>query len=165
VNQDLRIASDVMDMWKGLVIGINKWDLIQKDNKTADYYAKWIKTYAPFLDFVPIIFISAKEDQRVRKTMELIKEVYLERRKRIQTNELNQVLEPEIKKQPPSAVKGKHIKLYYCTQTDIEPPTFVFFCNYPDLLKKPYLRYLQNKIREHFGFKGCPIRIKVNKRV
>ena len=164
VNQDLKIASEVIEMWKGLVMGINKWDQLQKESKTVDYYTKWIKTYAPFLDFVPIIFISAKTGQRVEKTMDLIKEIYLERKIRITTNELNQKLEPEIKKQPPPSVQGKYIKLYYCTQTDIEPPTFVFFCNYPELLKKPYLKYLQSKIREHFGFKGCPIRIKVNKR-
>jgi GTP-binding protein len=164
VNQDLKIASEVIDMWKGLVIGVNKWDVIEKESKSADYYTRWIKAYAPFLDFVPINFISAKTGQRVRKIMDLIKEVYSERRKRIPTNELNKILEAEIKKQPPSAVKGKYIKLYYCTQTEIQPPTFVFFCNYPELLKKPYLRYLENKIREHFGFIGCPLRIKVNKR-
>jgi GTP-binding protein len=164
INQDLKIASEVIEMWKGLVMGINKWDQLQKESKTIDYYTKWIKNFAPFLDFVPVIFISAKTGQRLEKTMEFIKEVYLERRKRIPTNELNQKLEPEIKKQPPPSVQGKYIKLYYCTQTDTEPPTFVFFCNYPELLKKPYLKYLQGKIREHFGFKGCPIRIKVNKR-
>ncbi len=164
INQDLKIATEVIDMWKGLVIGVNKWDMIEKENKSADYYTKWIKSYAPFLDFVPVSFISAKTGQRVRKMMELVKEIYLERRKRIPTNELNKILEAEIKKQPPSAVKGRYVKIYYCTQTDIMPPTFVFFCNYPDLLKKPYLKYLENKIREHFGFAGCPLRIKVNKR-
>jgi GTP-binding protein len=164
INQDLKIASEVIDMWRGLVIGVNKWDMIEKESKSADYYTKWIKAYAPFLDFVPISFISAKTGQRVEKIMDLTKEIYLERKKRIPTNELNKILEAEIEKQPPSAVKGKHVKLYYCTQTDIEPPTFVFFCNYPDLLKKSYLKYLENKIREHFGFTGCPLRIKVNKR-
>jgi GTP-binding protein len=164
VNQDLKIAQETVEMWKGLVIGVNKWDLIVKETKTADQYSKWIKSYAPFLDFVPVIYISSKTGQRVEKTIELVKEVYLERKKRIETSDLNQKLEMEIKRQPPPSVKGKYVKLYYCTQTDIEPPTFVFFCNYPEHLKKPYLRFLQNKIREHFGFNGCPIKIKVNKR-
>ncbi|MDH4224005.1 MAG: ribosome biogenesis GTPase Der [candidate division Zixibacteria bacterium] len=164
VTQDLKIAGEVMDMWKGLVIGVNKWDMIQKESKSADYYTRWIKSYAPFLEFVPIIFISSKSGQRVEKTIELVKDVYNERGKRIPTNELNSVMEEEIRRQPPSAVKGKYIKIYYCTQTGIEPPSFVFFSNYPDLIKKPYLKYLHNKIREHFGFTGCPIRIKVNKR-
>jgi GTP-binding protein len=164
VNQDLKIAQETVEMWKGLVIGVNKWDLIVKETKTADQYSKWIKSYAPFLDFVPVIYISSKTGQRVEKTIELVKEVYLERKKRIETSELNQKLEPEIKRQPPPSFKGKYVRLYYCTQTDTEPPTFVFFSNYPEYLKKPYLKFLQNKIREHFGFKGCPIKIKVNKR-
>ncbi len=164
VNQDLKIAQEAVETWKGLVIGINKWDLLLKESKTADHYTKWIKSYAPFLDFVPVIYISSKTGQRVEKAIELVKEVYLERKKRIETSELNQALEPDIKRQPPPSVKGKYVKLYYCTQTDVEPPTFVFFCNYPEYLKKPYLKFLQNKIREHFGFKGCPIKIKVNKR-
>lgn len=164
VNQDLKIAEETVEMWKGLVIGVNKWDLIQKETKTAEQYTEWIQSYAPFLDFVPVIYLSSKSGQRVEKAIDLVKEVYLERKKRIETSELNQKLEPEIKRQPPPSVKGKYIKLYYCTQTDTEPPTFVFFCNYPEHLKKPYLRFLQSKIREHFGFKGCPIKIKINRR-
>ena len=164
LKQDIKIASEVNDLRKGMVIGINKWDLVEKDEKTADSYTKAFRQKAPMLKFVPLIYISAKTRQRVRTVMELILRVYNERRKRIETAELNQKLEKDIKTRPPASVKGKYIKIYYATQTDIQPPTFVFFCNYPEFLKKPYLRYLENKIREHFGFMGTPIRIKIKKR-
>jgi len=164
INQDAKIASEVFDLRKGMVIAINKWDLIEKDDKTADLYTKALRHEAPFLKFVPLIYISAKTKQRVKTVMNLILQVYAERKKRIETSELNQKLEKEIKAKPPASVKGRYIKIYYVTQTGIEPPTFVFFCNYPELLQKSYLRYLENKIREHFGFLGNPIRIKIRKR-
>ena len=164
INQDAKIASEVFDLRKGMVIAINKWDLIEKDDKTADLYTKALRQEAPFLKFVPLIYISAKTKQRVRTVMNLILQVYDERKKRIETAELNQKLEKDIKAKPPASVKGRYIKIYYVTQTGIEPPTFVFFCNYPELLQKSYLRYLENKIREHFGFLGNPIRIKIRKR-
>jgi GTP-binding protein len=102
--------------------------------------------------------------QRVGTALELVARVHQERKKRIETSELNRILEKDIKAKPPASVKGKYIKIYYATQTDVQPPTFVFFCNYPELLKKSYLRYLGNKIREHFGFLGAPLRIKTKKR-
>jgi len=164
LKQDLKIASEVFDLRKGMVIAVNKWDLIEKDEKTADLYTKTLKQKAPLFKFVPLIYISATSRQRVKTAMELVLRVYNERRKRIETAELNQKLEKDIKAKPPASVKGKYIKIYYATQTDIQPPTFVFFSNYPELLKKPYLRYLENRIREHFGFLGNPIRIKIKKR-
>jgi GTP-binding protein len=164
VNQDIKIMVEVDDLKKGMVIGVNKWDLVEKDDKTADYYTKRIRREAPFVDHAPLIYISAKTKQRVGTTLNLITQVYNERKKRIGTSELNEELEKEIKRKPPASVKGKYIKIYYCTQTGIEPPTFVFFCNYPELLQKSYLRYLENKIREHFGFMGTPLRIKIKKR-
>ncbi len=164
LKQDLKIANEVSGLRKGMVIGINKWDIIEKDEKTADIYTKALRQKAPMLKFVPLIYVSAKTKQRIKTTMDLVLRVYNERKKRIETAELNQKLEKDIKAKPPAAVKGKYIKIYYATQTDIQPPTFVFFCNYPELLKKPYLRYLENRIREHFGFLGTPIRIKIKKR-
>jgi GTP-binding protein len=164
VNQDIKIVSEVFDLKKGMVIGVNKWDLLEKDDKTADHYTKRIRREAPFLDHVPLIYISAKTKQRVGTTLNLITQVYNERKKRIDTRRLNEELGKEIKRKPPAAVKGKYIKIYYCTQTDVEPPTFVFFCNYPELLQKSYLRYLENRIREHFGFMGTPIRMKIKRR-
>ena len=163
-NQDAKIISEVMDLRKGMVLGINKWDLVDKDDKTADRYTKALKEEAPYIKYVPIIYISAKTRQRVKTAMELVLQVYNERKKRIETSELNEKLEKDIEAKPPASAKGRYIKIYYVTQTGIQPPTFVFFCNYPELLQKSYLRYLENKIREHFGFLGNPIRIKVRKR-
>ena len=164
VNQDIKIMSQVDDLKKGMVIGVNKWDIIEKNDKTADYYTKRIKREAPFVDHVPLIFVSAKTKQRIRTSLNLITQIYNERKKRIETRKLNEELGKEIKRKPPAAVKGKYIKIYYCTQTEVEPPTFVFFCNYPELLQKSYLRFLENRIREHFGFMGIPIRIKIKRR-
>lgn len=164
VNQDIKIMAEVNELKKGMVIGVNKWDLIEKNGTTADYYTKRIKREAPFVDHVPLIYVSAKTRQRVGASLNLITQVYNERKKRIDTRELNEELGKDIKRKPPAAVKGKYIKIYYFTQTDIEPPTFVFFSNYPELLQKSYLRYLENRIREHFGFVGTPIRIKIKKR-
>jgi len=164
LNQDIKIIGEVDDLKKGMVIGVNKWDLVEKDDKTADYYTKRIRKEAPFVDYVPLIYISAKTKQRVGTTLNLINQVYNERKKRIDTSQLNDKLGNEIKRKPPASVKGRYIKIYYCTQTGVEPPTFVFFCNYPELLQKSYLRYLGNKIREHFGFMGTPLRIKIKRR-
>ncbi len=164
LKQDVRIASEVHDLRKGMVIGINKWDIVEKDEKTADVYTKALKQKAPFLNFVPLIYISAKTAQRVKAAMDLVSKVYEERLKRVETAELNQRLEKDIKAKPPASVKGKYIRIYYVTQTGTQPPTFVFFCNYPELLQKSYLRYLENKIRQHFSFLGTPVRIKVKKR-
>jgi GTP-binding protein len=164
LKQDIKIATQVHELRKGIVLGLNKWDLVEKDEKTADLYTKLLKQKAPFLSFVPLIYISAKSGQRVKTAMDLVLRVYDERKKRIETSELNQKLEKDIKARPPASVRAKYIKIYYVTQTGVQPPTFVFFCNYPQLLKKPYLRYLENKLREHFGFVGTPLRIKVKKR-
>jgi GTP-binding protein len=164
VNQDIKIMGQVDDLRKGMVIGVNKWDLVEKNGTTADHYAKRIRREVPFIHHVPLVFVSAKTKQRVGKTLNLIAEVHNERKKRIDTRKLNEELGKEIKRKPPAAVKGKYIKIYYCTQTQVEPPTFVFFCNYPELLQKSYLRYLENRIREHFGFVGTAIRMKTKKR-
>jgi GTP-binding protein len=164
LKQDLKIANEVEQLRKGMVIGINKWDLVEKDEKTADAYTKSMREKAPLFKFVPFIYISAMTGQRVRTALDLVARVHQERNKRIETSELNRKLEEDIKAKPPASVKGKYIKIYYATQTDTEPPTFVFFCNYPELLQKSYMRYLGNKIREHFGFLGAPLRIKTKKR-
>lgn len=164
LNQDMKIFQETEEMWKGMVVGVNKWDLVEKDSKTLDHYTRRIKKTAPYLDYIPFVFISAKTKQRIANAMDLVVKVYNERKKRVETSKLNDVLRKEIDRKPPAAAMGKYIKIYYCTQTDIEPPTFVFFCNYPKLLQRTYLRYLENKIREHFGFSGVPLRIKVRKR-
>ncbi|MCJ7508248.1 MAG: ribosome biogenesis GTPase Der, partial [candidate division Zixibacteria bacterium] len=164
LKQDIKIAQEIADQWKGIVLVVNKWDLVEKDSKTADIYTQQIKEVAPFLNYAPIIYVSALSGQRVYPVLKLVGEVQVQMRKRIETSQLNKTIGEEIKRRPPAAVGGKYIKIYYLTQTDIQPPTFVFFCNYPELLEKPYLKFLSNCIREHFGFVGCPLRIKVRKR-
>jgi GTP-binding protein len=164
LNQDIKIFQETEEMWKGMVVGVNKWDLVEKDSKTLDHYTQRMKKTAPYLDYLPFVFISAKTKQRIANAMDLVVNVYNEMKKRVETSKLNDILRKEIDRKPPAAAMGKYVKIYYCTQTDIEPPTFVFFCNYPKLLQKTYLRYLENKIREHFGFTGVPLRIKVRKR-
>lgn len=164
LKQDVRIFQEVEELWKGMVVGVNKWDLVEKDSKTLDHYTRRMKGLAPYLDYLPFIFVSARTKQRLTGAMQLVAQIHNERKKRVETSKLNNILRKEIDRKPPAAVMGKYMKIYYCTQTDIEPPTFVFFSNYPKLLQKTYLRYLENKIREHFGFKGVPLRIKVRKR-
>jgi GTP-binding protein len=164
LKQDVRIFQEVEEMWKGMVVGVNKWDLIEKDSKTLDHYTRSMKRLAPYLEYLPFIFVSARTKQRVTGAMRLVAQIHNERKKRVETSRLNNILRKEIDRKPPAAVMGKYIKIYYCTQTDTEPPTFVFFSNYPKLLQKTYLRYLENRIRENFGFKGVPLRIKVRKR-
>ena len=164
VNQDLKIFQQVEKAWKGMVMVVNKWDLVEKDSTTADLYTRTIRQNAPFLNYIPIIYISAKTKKRVKQTLNFALKVYDERKKRVQTQKLNEKLRVEIERRPPAQAMGKYIKIFYVTQTNVEPPTFVFFCNYPKLLQKTYLRFLENKIREHFGFEGTPLRIKVRKR-
>ncbi len=164
LKQDLRIINDLIEVGKGLAILVNKWDLVEKETQTAEMYTEALYRKAPNLYFVPILYISAKTKKRVTKTIPLITEIYQERKKRIETSQLNKILGSEIEKQPPSAVKGKYVKINYITQTDVAPPEFVFFSNHPELIQESYKRFLERKIREHFGFNGCPIRIKLRKK-
>jgi len=164
LNQDLKIAAEVIESGKGLAILVNKWDLVEKESLTAEVYTETIYRKAPTLNFVPVLYISAKTKKRVIKSLALITEILQERKKRIETNQLNKILGKEIEKQPPAAVKGKYVKIYYITQTDIEPPEFVFFSNHPQLIQESYKRFLERKIREHFGFSGSPLRIKLRKK-
>ena len=164
IKQDIKIAQEIIDLRRGMVLVVNKWDLVEKDSETLDIYTGQIEKLAPFMEYVPIIYTSALTRQRIYATLDLVKEVDSQMKKRIDTSDLNKAMGSEIKKRPPAAARGKYIKIYYVTQTEVKPPTFVFFCNYPKLLAKVYLKFLSNKIREHFGFIGCPIRIKIRKR-
>lgn len=144
---------------KGIVILINKWDLIDKKKTTIKDFEKIIKEQiSPFED-VPIIFISSLNKQRVFKSIEKAVEVYNNRKKRILTKELNNYLLPIIEKFPPPSSKGKYIKIKFCTQLPTFYPQFIFFCNLPQYLKDPYKRFLENKLREKYDFNGAPIQI------
>ena len=165
-SQDLNIFSLVQKNSKGLVVCVNKWDLVEdKSQKAITYYTNTIRErFAPFKDF-PILFISALTKQRILKVLETAKEVYDNRKNRVPTAKLNEVMLPLIENYPPPAWKGKYIKIKYVTQLPAgSVPTFVFFCNLPQWIKEPYKRFLENKIRENWNFTGTPINIIVREK-
>lgn len=158
--QDLNILHLAEKNSKGLVVLVNKWDLVEKDHKSSEEYKKVIlQRMAPFTD-VPIIFTSVVTKQRVLKSLEEAIKVYENRKRRISTSDLNEFLERTLEAYPPPSVKGKYIHIKYATQLPNQAcPTFIFFCNSPQYVKEPYKRYLENKLRDEFNFTGSPIRI------
>ena len=159
--QDMAIVSLAHKYKKGIMIMVNKWDLIEnKDNNTSERFKKDIyeKLGNP-LSYIPIIFTSVTSKQRIFQAVEMAMEVNDNRTRRIPTSELNDALLPEIEKYPPPALKGKHIKIKYITQLPTHTPSFAFFCNLPQYIKEPYERFLMNKLRSYFDFRGVPIKI------
>jgi GTP-binding protein len=157
--QDLNIFSLIQKNKKGVVILVNKWDLLEKDNSSTNNFQKEIKErIAPFSD-VPIVFISALSKQRIHKALETAMQVYQSRQQKIKTSELNEVMLKVIEAYPPPSLKGKSIKIKYCTQLPSSAPGFIFFANLPQYIREPYKRYLENNIREKFNFTGVPIQI------
>ncbi|WP_417289882.1 ribosome biogenesis GTPase Der [Corallibacter sp.] len=149
---------------KGIVILVNKWDLVDKDNKTIKEYERVIRReIEPFTD-VPIVFISVLNKQRIFKAIETAVEVYQNRTKRIKTSQLNEILLPIIEQNPPPAYKGKYVKIKYIMQLPTPQPQFAFFCNLPQYVKEPYKRFLENKLREHFDFHGVPVSVYMRKK-
>jgi GTPase len=158
-SQDLNIMSLIQKNNKGMIVLVNKWDLIEKDNKTTTLFENDIREKtAPFTDY-PILFISAINKQRIHKVLELVEQVVRNRNRKISTSELNEVMLQVIKNNPPPALKGKYVKIKFVTQLPIYTPAFAFFCNLPQYVKDPYKRYLENRMREKFDFTGVPIRI------
>jgi len=158
-SQDQNIIGLAHKNQKGMVILVNKWDLIEKDHKTTEVYRKTILAKLSPLDYIPLIFTSVINKQRILKAVELALEVYANRQKRIPTSALNDKLLPEIERIPPPAIKGKYIKIKYITQLPAKSPAFAFFCNLPQYIKDPYKRFLEHKLRMHFDFMGVPIRL------
>ncbi len=157
--QDVNIFNLILRNKKGVVILVNKWDLIEKDTHSTKRITEEIKEkIAPFTD-VPILFISALTKQRVHKALETAVEVHERRQQKVKTAELNEVLLEAIESYGPPSVKGKYIKIKYVTQLPSPTPSFAFFANLPQYIKDPYRRYLENKVREHFNFTGVPIQI------
>ena len=164
-DQDKKIAGTIIDAGKPLILAINKWDLIEdKKSSTINKFEEKIEQDMPFLSYVPKVFISAVTKQRLVNLYKLSKEVYAEASKRISTSLLNKVVLDAISMNPPTSIRGKRLKMYYVTQVKTLPPTFVLFINNEDLLKDSYTRYLENKLREAFGFRGTPIRISAKER-
>ncbi len=165
-SQDLNIYSLIQRNQKGLVVVINKWDLVQdKSTKAMKYFEDTIRErFAPFVDF-PIIFASALTKQRIFKVLEMAKETYLNRNTKVSTAKLNEEMLPIIEATPPPSNKGKYIKIKYCMQLpNTRVPSFVFFANLPQYVKEPYKRFLENKIRERWNFTGTPINIYIRQK-
>jgi GTPase len=159
-SQDAHVAGYAVEEGKGLVVAVNKWDLVaDKTDRTFDQYIEWIRNDAPFLEFAPAVSISAKTGQRVGRVLELAIDIWAERRRRVPTAELNRVLMAATDRTPPPLVRGKRAKIFYATQAAISPPTFVFFASDASAVHFSYRRYLENRLREMFGFDGTPIRL------
>lgn len=157
--QDLNIFSLAVKKGKGIVVLVNKWDLVEKETNTAKDYEKEIKKrLAPFSD-VPVLFVSAKEKTRIFKAIEIGLEVYANRQQKIPTSTLNDVMLKAIQAYHPPVVRGNPIKIKFITQLPTAVPSFAFFCNFPDDIKSPYKNYLENQLRQHFNLTGIPVRI------
>lgn len=159
--QDLKVAEQAWDAGAGVILAVNKWDLVEKDTLTAPRLEKEMRRRAPFLQWVPILFLSALTGQRVRKILDLVLEVQEQRLRRIDTHHVNEVLRELVGRQPPPHSRGRPVKLRYATQVGVAPPTFVLFSNLPKDVPEHYIRYIHNGFRGRWGFAGSPIRIRV----
>lgn len=158
-NQDLKIATLAWEAGRSLIIVVNKWDLKEKDDKTAAKFEKECEEKAPYLRFVPFLFTSAVTGQRVTKVLEVIIEVEAERGKRVSTSDVNDALQELLARRQPPQAAGREVKLNYATQVETSPPAIAVFGNHPDIVQEHYIRYLHNGFREKWGFHGSPLRI------
>ncbi len=164
-DQDKKIASIITEAGKGMIIAINKWDLIEnKKSNTINKFEKELINEIPFLDYVPKIYVSALTHQRLNQIFTKTNEVYEQSTKRVSTGLLNKVINEAYVMNPPQSVKNKRLRILYTTQVGVQPPTFVLFANNATLMKDHYKRYIENKLREAFGFFGTPIRISLRER-
>lgn len=164
-DQDKKIASIVIEAGKGMIVAINKWDLVEnKQSSTINKFEKEIEQDAPFLHYVPKIFISAVTKQRLVSIYKETKKVWEQCTKRVSTSVLNKVIADAYAMVPPDTIKNKRLKIYYTTQVKVAPPSFALFVNKEDLLKDSYKRYIENRMREAFGFFGTPIRLSVREK-
>ncbi|MBI5166711.1 MAG: ribosome biogenesis GTPase Der [candidate division NC10 bacterium] len=158
-EQDARIASFAEEAGAGIVLAVNKWDLVERDKAVDAQFVLAIRAKLKYLDYAPILLISALTGRGVLNIFDYVDHIARERRKRIKTAEFNQMLERALAKNPPPAYKGRPVKIFYATQPEVDPPTFVFFTSDPDGVPFTYRRYLANQIREAFDFFGCPLRL------
>lgn len=163
-EQDARVATFAQENGRALILVVNKWDLVAKDTSTLERYKQRIREEIKTLDYVPILFISALTGQRVSKIFQTVEAVISEHRKRIATAELNQWLQETVRSNPPPLAGSRSVKLYYVSQVDTAPPTFVLFTNEPPGVTEPYQRYLMRQLRERYGFAGTPLRILLRRR-
>ncbi len=162
--QDVNVFRLIERNWKGVVLLVNKWDLVEKETQTMKEFEKQIRLRLEPFDDVPILFVSALTKQRIHKALELAVQVYKNRIQRIPTSRLNEVMQEAIETNHPPSVKGKFIQIKYVTQLPTHAPSFAFYCNLPQYVRESYMRYLENKIREHFSFTGVPIKIFMRKK-
>jgi GTP-binding protein len=163
-DQDKKIAGYAHDAGKGIVLIVNKWDLIEKDDKTINSFEKKLREQLGFMQYAPTMFVSAKTGQRVNKILELVDFVAEQNSTRVTTATLNTLVREWLHLNPPPTDKGRRLKVLYTTQVGVKPPTFVFFVNDPELMHFSYRRYLENQMRKHFGFEGTPIRIVIRQK-
>jgi GTPase len=156
---DLRIANEAAEQFKGIIFAVNKWDIYEKDINSADQIRKSMVEKAPLFSYVPILFTSALTGLRVHKVWETIKLVSEERKKRIPTAELNEFIKGLVESNPPPARGGRFIKIFYVTQPEGDPPTIIFFSNYPQFIEISYIRFLENRIRDRYNFIGTPLKM------
>jgi GTPase len=160
-NQDIKILEQAWAAGSGVVLGVNKWDLIEKDDQTVPRFLRDLRIRVPFLEYVPVLFLSALTGFRVRNALDQLLEVAAEREKRIATSEVNEVIERLVQRQPPPHSRGRPVKVRYGTQADTAPPTFVLFSNHPKEIPDHYVRYLHNGFRKAWGFQGSPVRLRI----
>ncbi|SOC37758.1 ribosome biogenesis GTPase Der [Ureibacillus acetophenoni] len=158
-EQDKKIAGYAHEAGKGIIIVVNKWDAVEKDEKTMNLFTEQIREHFLFLSYAPIIFVSAKTKQRVHQILALVQRVSENHAMRIQSSILNEVIEDAVARNPAPSDKGRRLRIYYTTQVSVKPPTFVTFVNDPELMHFSYVRFLENRIRETFDFEGTPIRL------
>lgn len=163
-SQDVNIITLAEKNRKGIVILVNKWDLIEKDTHSTKKFEEEILDRIAPIKYVPVIFTSVTTKQRILKAVEKAMEVYENKTRKISTSKLNDLLLPDIERYPPPAIKGKLVKIKYITQLPTHNPTFAFFCNLPQYIKESYTRYLENRLRDHFGFEGVPINLVFRKK-
>lgn len=162
--QDIRVLKDAEDQKKGLVVAVNKWDLLEKETNTARDYQRNVHNRLKTLEYVPVLFISALTRQRVGKVLETALEVARRRRQRVPTNKLNEVMLDAIHQHTPPTYRNQFVRIKYVTQVRANPPVIAFFCNHPQGIKTPYRRYLENKLREAFDFEGVPLTLVFKKK-
>lgn len=157
--QDAHVAGYVLEEMRSIIVLVNKWDIVEKDSFTLDAYTRQIRADLKFMDYVPVLFISALTGQRVDKVLPLAFQIYDERQRRMPTGELNRLVDDATVRHPPPHKAGKSCKFYYATQAGVDPPTFVFFVNDTRLVHFSYERYLENQIRQRYGYLGTPLKL------
>ena len=163
-EQDSKIAGYIHDQGKAAVIIVNKWDIVEKDDKTVDKYKADIRNELSFMEYAPILFISALTGQRVNKVLGLVNHVSNQHAMRVSTGMLNDVINEAVLTNQPTVSGGRRLKILYAAQVSIKPPTFALFVNEPSLMHFSYQRYLENQIRKAFGFEGTPVRFLLRER-